>query len=63
MSTKTKRDGGSTGGSESRRLRIVSSKDFVADFEPPDYLIDGVVMRRFLYSLTGRTGKTKQRSL
>jgi hypothetical protein len=41
------------------KLRIVSSKQFVADFEPPDYLIDGVVMRRFLYSLTGRTGKGK----
>jgi hypothetical protein len=41
------------------KLRVVSSKQFVADFEPPDYLIDGVVMRRFLYSLTGRTGRGK----
>lgn len=41
------------------KLRIVSSKQFVADFEPPDYLIDGVVQRGFIYSMTARTGDGK----
>jgi hypothetical protein len=39
---------------------IQSSADFVAGFVPPDYLLDGIMQRRFFYSLTGRTngGKT-----
>jgi AAA domain len=40
------------------RLRQTSSQ-FVADFVPPDYLLDGVLQRRFLYSFTGRTGSGK----
>jgi AAA domain len=39
-------------------LRQTSSQ-FVADFVPPDYLLDGVLQRRFLYSFTGRTGSGK----
>ena len=39
--------------------RIVSSAEFVASFEPPDYLIDGVLQRSFIYSMTGRTGEGK----
>jgi hypothetical protein len=39
--------------------RIVSSAGFVADFVPPDYLLDGVLQRGFLYALTGRTGEGK----
>src|SRR5262245_16993741 len=38
---------------------IQSSSQFVADFTPPDYLIDGVLQRRFFYSLTGPTGSGK----
>jgi hypothetical protein len=38
---------------------IQTSEQFVADFTPPDYLIDGVLQRRFLYSLTGKTGSGK----
>jgi hypothetical protein len=38
---------------------IVSSKEFTADFTPPDYLIDGLAQRRFIYSLTGNTGAGK----
>jgi hypothetical protein len=38
---------------------IQSSAQFVKDFRPPDYLIDGVAQRRFLYSLTGKTGTGK----
>ncbi len=38
---------------------ILSSADFVAGFVPPDYLIDGLVQRRFLYSMTAPTGDGK----
>ncbi len=39
---------------------IRSSADFVAGFTPPDYLLDGILQRRFCYSLTAttNTGKT-----
>jgi hypothetical protein len=39
---------------------ILTSEQFVAGFTPPAYLIDGVVQRGYLYSLTARThhGKT-----
>jgi hypothetical protein len=36
-----------------------SSGEFVKDFTPPDYLIDGLLQRRFLYSFTGMTGAGK----
>jgi hypothetical protein len=35
---------------------IVSSAKFIAGFVPPDYLIDGLIQRRFFYSMTGATG-------
>jgi hypothetical protein len=38
---------------------LVSSADFVAGFVPPDYAIDGLVQRRYLYSLTANTGHGK----
>ena len=38
---------------------IKSSAEFVAGFEPPNHLIDGLVQRRFCYSLTGPTGSGK----
>jgi Primosomal protein N'' (replication factor Y) - superfamily II helicase len=38
---------------------IKSSKEFVADFVPPDYLVDGLLQEAFLYSLTGATGAGK----
>ena len=39
---------------------FLSSKQFVAGFVPPDYLIDGIIQTGFVYSLTARTnhGKT-----
>lgn len=43
---------------KSRRL-IVSSKEFIAGFKPPEYLIDGLLQKRFLYSLTAPTGGGK----
>lgn len=36
-----------------------TSAEFVPDFIPPDYLIDGLLQRRFVYSMTGRTGDGK----
>jgi hypothetical protein len=38
---------------------IVSSKQFIANFVPPDYLIEGLLQRRFIYSFTGLTGAGK----
>jgi hypothetical protein len=38
---------------------IVSSKGFLEGFIPPDYLIDGILQRRFLYSMTAPTGTGK----
>src|SRR5262245_11296866 len=35
---------------------LLSSRQFTDRFIPPDYLIDGLLQRRFLYSLTGATG-------
>ncbi len=38
---------------------VQSSAAFIADFEPPDYLWDGVLQRRFCYAMTGATGGGK----
>ena len=38
---------------------IKTSKQFVADFVPPDYIVDGLLQEGFLYSLTGATGAGK----
>jgi hypothetical protein len=38
---------------------IKSAGEFVADFEAPEYLIDGVLQRRYFYSLTAQTGVGK----
>jgi AAA domain len=38
---------------------IKSGADFVAGFVPPDYVLVGIVVRRYLYSLTGQTGAGK----
>jgi hypothetical protein len=40
-------------------LTVQSQTDFLADFVPPDYLVDGVLQRRFVYSLTAQTGHGK----
>jgi hypothetical protein len=40
--------------------RIVKTlEEFLADFQPPDYLLDGILQRRFVYSLTAQTGHGK----
>jgi hypothetical protein len=38
---------------------IQPSGEFVSGFVPPDYLIDGWLQRRFVYSMTGMTGHGK----
>jgi hypothetical protein len=38
---------------------LKSSGEFVTSFEPPDFLIDGVLQRRYFYSLTASTGSGK----
>jgi hypothetical protein len=39
--------------------RLVTSAEFVEAFVPPDYAIDGLIQRRFLYSMTANTGHGK----
>ncbi len=38
---------------------IQSSAEFASGFTPPDYQIDGLIQRRFLYAMTGPTGAGK----
>ncbi len=38
---------------------LQTSAEFVSGFLPPSYLMDGVMQRRFCYSLTGQTGGGK----
>ena len=46
-------------GKQARGLPILSERDFVRGFVPPDYLIEGMLQRRFVYALTGQTGHAK----
>jgi hypothetical protein len=46
-------------GKQNKPIRILSSAEFVAGFVPPDYVVEGLLQRRFLYSLTGKTGAGK----
>jgi hypothetical protein len=38
---------------------FMSSAAFIRGFVPPDYLVVGILVRRYLYSMTGRTGSGK----
>jgi AAA domain len=38
---------------------LLSSAAFVADFVSPEYLVDGIIIRRFAYCLTAQTGTGK----
>jgi hypothetical protein len=38
---------------------IKSSAEFVAGFVPPDYVVDGLLIQGYIYSLTGATGAGK----
>ena len=39
--------------------RLLTLPEFLAQFDPPHYLVDGVLQRGSLYSLTGKTGAGK----
>src|SRR5262249_33907131 len=50
------------GNGQAHRLEAIpflSQAEFVKGFVPPTYLVDGVLQRRFIYALTGRTGHAK----
>jgi hypothetical protein len=38
---------------------VISAGEFIRGFTPPEYLIDGIMQRGYLYSLTARTGAGK----
>jgi hypothetical protein len=42
-----------------KKALILSSGEFVRQFKKPDYLIDGILLRSFLYSFTALTGVGK----
>ena len=42
-----------------RNKLLQSSREFVAGYVPPDYLVDRLIQEAFLYSLTGATGAGK----
>jgi hypothetical protein len=48
-----------TNGKHPPGIRFLSKADFVRGFIPPDYLVDGMLQRRFVYALTGQTGHAK----
>jgi hypothetical protein len=41
------------------RPALLSKAQFLADYVPPDWLVDGILQRRFIYSLTAKTGDGK----
>ncbi len=45
--------------SAKRAPLIQISRDFVSGFVPPDYLVEGLMQRRYFYSFTARTGDGK----
>jgi AAA domain/RepB DNA-primase from phage plasmid len=44
---------------QNKKTLLLSSAEFVAGFKPPDYLIDGLMQRKYVYSLTAPTGAGK----
>jgi AAA domain len=46
-------------GKGEQHLTVLPKPDFICGFRPPSYLIDGILQRRFIYSLTGQTGHAK----
>jgi hypothetical protein len=48
-----------TSSTTARSRLLQSSREFVAKYVPLDYLIDGLILEAFLYSLTGATGSGK----
>ena len=42
-----------------KAVKLTSKAQLLKGFVPPDYLIDGILHRRFVYALTGQTGHAK----
>lgn len=38
---------------------VLTAEQFIGGFRPPEYLVDGMIQRGYLYSLTARTGHGK----
>src|SRR5262245_30635976 len=38
---------------------FITSAEFVGGFVPPEYIVDGIMLKAFLYSCTGLTGSGK----
>ncbi len=38
---------------------VLNAREFIEGFVPPDYLLDGIIQRRFVYSMTAPTGAGK----
>ncbi|NTS33890.1 AAA family ATPase [Phyllobacterium sp. BT25] len=45
--------------SQANKRRILSSTSFVSTWHPPEFVIDGIFQKRYLYTLTGPTGTGK----
>lgn len=52
-------DGAREHASETKGKLLCSSGQFISGFVPPDYVVDGILQRRFIYSVTGKTGSGK----
>jgi RecA-family ATPase len=48
-----------TGGTQQAKPLLQSSGEFTGAFTPPDFLIDGILCRQYIYSLTGHPGRGK----
>jgi AAA domain len=51
--------GGAAGDAKPPERLILSSAEFVGSFEAPDPLIEGILMRKYIYALTGHVAKGK----
>ncbi len=56
---KTKTEDIGTTEAKAKRTLIETSEEFTSTFTPPDYLLDGVCLRGFMYSMTAPTGHGK----
>jgi hypothetical protein len=50
---------GAEGSTTIKSKLMQSSAEFVGNYVPPDYLVDGLLQRRYVYSFTGPTGSGK----
>jgi hypothetical protein len=46
-------------GADRNVIVALSEQQMLEKFEPPDWLIDGMLQRRFIYAVTGQTGHAK----